>query len=96
MRDWLAEGADPDDDTMTPEHAEEAAQEWASWEHVHSLWLQHGKKCNCGRCISLDDAFYFGVCDACRNAQRQQVPFCLPPPCLVERGKWWKWTAMTL
>jgi hypothetical protein len=75
MRDWLAEGADPDDDTMTPEQAEETSQEWASWEHVHALWLKHDKKCDCGNDISLDDAFYFGKCDVCRLSEQQHVPF---------------------
>lgn len=70
MRDWLNEGADPDD--IDDELFDD---DQSSWEHVHGLWLAHDKKCNCGRMITLDDAYYFGVCDVCREASSQVVPF---------------------
>lgn len=72
MRDWLSEGADLDD--IDSELFADDDQEWASWEHVHGLWLAHDKQCNCGRQITLDDAYYFGTCDVCRKTS-QIVPF---------------------
>lgn len=65
MRDWLAEGVDPDDTSTDEEQQQWQADYVQLWNDVAATWLLANKKCRCGQPITLQDAFDFGCCGAC-------------------------------
>jgi hypothetical protein len=45
------------------------------WETVYALWTAHDKKCHCGNAITLEDAYYNGICNECHQRDIQFIPF---------------------
>lgn len=61
-----------DDDQRTDEEIGEDYQLFLVWAQLANEWEAAGRLCRCGKPITLDDAFYFGICDTCRL---EEIPF---------------------
>lgn len=73
MRDWLAEGVDPDDtDELTDD---ELYAEWAEreyWAACNNAWVKAGKACPvCGTPVTLSE-FEQNYCPKCSV---EEIPF---------------------
>lgn len=56
-----------DEHEATPEEIGETQRLVEEWAALEASWQAAGEKCRCGQPITLQDAFDFGCCAACRK-----------------------------
>lgn len=58
---------EPDD--PTPEEIAESEADYIEWVELEKQWKAADCKCKCGKPITLEDAYYYGMCSVCMDEQ---------------------------
>ncbi len=73
MRDWLAEGVDPDEpNELTDDQLDALYQEQLYWTSVHNAWVKAGASCPvCDTILTLGEFEQ----NYCPNCSVEEIPF---------------------